>query len=119
MPNLLHLTDLHFGYDKDGTAKAQRHQSLDLLIDELAKLPSEWKPGILVISGDLTWQGRAAGYGELADWLKTKLFPATGLTPDNCVICPGNHDIDREAAVFLARRADDAQMRMQCCDRNC
>ena len=30
MPNLLHLSDLHFGYDQDATARAQRTDSLDL-----------------------------------------------------------------------------------------
>ena len=98
MPNLLHLSDLHFGYDKDATARAQRTESLDLLVKEVRKLPADWKPHILVISGDLTWQGRASGYTELADWLTKKLLPATGLTAADCVICPGNHDIDREAS---------------------
>jgi 3',5'-cyclic AMP phosphodiesterase CpdA len=78
MPNLHHLSDLHFGYDQDDTAWAQRTGSLDLLVKQVGELPKDWKPGILVISGDLTWQGRASGYGELAEWLTKKLFPATG-----------------------------------------
>ena len=75
---------------------------------EISGLKVDWKPNILVISGDLTWQGKAAGYTELAEWLTKKLFPATGLTAANCVICPGNHDIDREAAITLEARVDDA-----------
>ena len=107
MPNLLHLSDLHFGYDKDATARAQRSESLDLLVKVVADLAADWKPSILVISGDLTWQGRAAGYAELGKWLTKKLFPAAGLTAADCVICPGNHDIDRRAAVSLADRVSD------------
>lgn len=68
MVNLLHLSDLHFGYDKDATAKAQRSESLDLLVKEVRKVGADWKPHILVISGNLTWQGKASGYGELAEW---------------------------------------------------
>ena len=109
MPNLLHLSDLHFGYDKDATAKAQRTESLDLLVKEVGKLKADWKPDILVISGDLTWQGRASGYPVLAEWLREKLFPATRLTAADCVICPGNHDIDREAAICLPDRTPDAK----------
>jgi formylglycine-generating enzyme required for sulfatase activity/predicted MPP superfamily phosphohydrolase len=109
MPNLLHLSDLHFGYDQDATARAQRTDSLDLLVKEIGKLQAAWKPGILVISGDLTWQGRTSGYGELAEWLTKKLFPATGLTAADCVICPGNHDIDRNAAFSLTDRTQDAK----------
>jgi len=109
MPNLLHLSDLHFGYDKDATAEAQRSESLDLLVKEVGKLKADWKPDILAISGDLTWQGRASGYPKLAEWLREKLFPATGLTAADCVICPGNHDIDREAAFSLADRTPVAK----------
>jgi len=105
----IHLSDLHFGYDKDETARRQRQGSLDLLVNLVGALPKEWKPDILVISGDLTYQGRPAGYPELVDWLTKKLFPATGLTPADCVICPGNHDIDREAAFHLPDRADAAR----------
>ena len=108
MPNLLHLSDLHFGYE-DATATRQRAESLDLLVKELAKLDERWRPGILVISGDLAYRGKASEYAKLAEWLTKKLFPATGLTAANCVICPGNHDIDRDAAFSLLDRAQDAR----------
>jgi formylglycine-generating enzyme required for sulfatase activity len=112
MLNLLHLSDLHFGYDQDDTARAQRDQALDLLVRELDRLRGKWPLHILVISGDLTWQGKPAGYTKLGEWLTEKLFPATGLAAANCVICPGNHDIDHDAAFSLldgtvgAERAD-------------
>ncbi len=109
MINLLHLSDLHFGYDRDATARAQRAQALDLLVTELGRLDAKWHPQILVISGDLTWQGRPAGYIELGEWLTKKLFPAIELTAADCVICPGNHDIDREAAISLLDRTGDAR----------
>jgi len=107
MINLLHLSDLHFGYDHDATARAQRAQALDLLVTELGRLDAKWRPQILVISGDLTWQGLPAGYTELGEWLTKKLFPATGLTAADCVVCPGHHDIDHEAAISLLDRTGD------------
>jgi 3',5'-cyclic AMP phosphodiesterase CpdA len=107
MINLLHLSDLHFGYDRDATARAQRAQALDLLVTELGRLDVLWRPQILVISGDLTWQGRPTGYIELGKWLKKKLFPVTGLTAADCVVCPGNHDINRKVADSLLDRTDD------------
>ena len=106
MTNLLHLSDLHFG-DQDATARAQRAGALDLLINELAKLEPDWNPHVLVISGDLSWRGMPAGYTELADWLSKKLFPVTGLTAAECVICPGNHDLDRKKARSLLDRTAD------------
>ena|SRR2546426_392996 len=98
MINLLHLTDLHFGYDRDATARAQRAGALDLLVKELGKLETAWKPDVLVISGDLSWQGKPDGYTELAKWLTGKLFRAARLAAADCIICPGNHDLDREEA---------------------
>jgi 3',5'-cyclic AMP phosphodiesterase CpdA len=97
--NLLHLSDLHFGYDRDKTAGAQRAGALDLMVKELGKLERDWKPRVIVISGNLSWQGKPTGYKELAEWLTTKLFPATGRTAADCIICPGNHDLDRDAAL--------------------
>jgi predicted MPP superfamily phosphohydrolase len=109
MPNVLHLSDLHFGYDKDATAKAQRVESLDLLVKELRKLSPDWKPDILVISGDVTWQGKLSGYKLLAEWLTKKLFPAIDLNAEQCVVCPGNHDIDRGSAICLLDRTRDSK----------
>lgn len=104
MVNLLHLSDLHFGYDLDATARAQRAGALDALVRELGKLKPDWKPHILVISGDLTWRGKPAGYAELAEWLIKKLFPATGLAAVDCIVCPGNHDLDRRVTLGMIKR---------------
>jgi 3',5'-cyclic AMP phosphodiesterase CpdA len=109
MTNLLHLSDLHFGYDQDATARAQRTESLDSLVKQAGRLKPDWKPHILVISGDLTWQGRASGYTELAMWLREKLLPTIGLAAADCVICAGNHDIDRDAAISLLDRTQDSK----------
>ena len=103
--NLLHLSDLHFGCDRTGLAHRQREQALDLLIDALPKEPYH----ALLISGDLTWQGKKEGYDELRTWLETKLFPRTGLSPSHCVFCPGNHDIDRKATKHWVKHTASAQ----------
>src|SRR5580658_10947399 len=109
MINLLHLSDLHFGYDSDETARDQRGEALDGLLNVLGRLEPEWTPHIVVISGDLAWRGRASGYTELADWLTRKLLPATGLSAADCVVCPGNHDLDRNATRALVKRTHDPQ----------
>ena len=43
----------------------------------------------------------------MANWLSGKLFKATGLKTADCVICAGNHDIDRKAASVLEKRTGD------------
>jgi len=71
------------------------------------------EPNVPVTAGDLTWEGSAPGsapgYTELAEWLTKKLFPAAASTAADCVVCPCNHDIDREAAFILTDRTQDAK----------
>ena len=107
--NLLHLSDLHFGYDGDMTARAQRELALNALVRELQSLEAARQPQVLVISGDLTWQGRPGGYSELGVWLREKLFPATGLAAGDCVMCPGNHDVSHKKTIGPVRRTGDAE----------
>ncbi len=99
--NILHLSDLHFG---DGNPV--RGEVLKGLLKVLRKLEPGWQPRILVMSGDLTCKGNPAGYTQLKTWLTGELFPLTGLTPQDCVICPGNHDIDRKVAKFVIGRTE-------------
>jgi hypothetical protein len=51
---LLHLSDLHFG-DKNETNCAKRTNTLNKLLLTLKKLPTEWKPQSIAISGDIGW----------------------------------------------------------------
>ena len=107
MINILHLSDLHFGDDHDKTATAQRHSALDSMLAILRSLDPAEKPHIIVISGDLSCKGKAQGYEDLKLWLTDKLFKITELTPADCIICPGNHDVDRDAARGLVRRTSE------------
>lgn len=102
--NLLHLSDLHFGYDRDATARRQRAEALDGLLDIVAGLDAASRPHLIAISGDLTYQGKPAGYTELATWLTEKLLPAAGLAAQDLIVCPGNHDIDRKKTKFFIAR---------------
>ena len=100
--NLLHLTDLHFGYEnpKDNIARGRRHEALSSLIETLRGLKdTEWKPDLIAISGDLSWKGKPEGYTELEKWLNDEVFRVTGLSAKDCVICPGNHDLNRGPVV--------------------
>ncbi len=98
--NLLHLSDLHFGVeaslDYTDTAKAQRKNTLDALIKTLQELDTEWRPDVVVISGDIGWQGVQEDYQEAKAWLEEKLLKELGLTPKDLVVCAGNHDINRK-----------------------
>ncbi|MFM7836651.1 MAG: hypothetical protein ACKPJD_33070, partial [Planctomycetaceae bacterium] len=50
----------------------------------------------------LGWKGAAADYQLLRDWLDP-LLQDLQLGYDSVVVCPGNHDIDRQKARYQAR----------------
>lgn len=102
---MLHLSDLHFGWDEDPYEHAERRLVLDGLLHALESLDPDWKPECMCITGDLGGKGRAADYQEAEDWLR-QLLNALGIGPEALVICPGNHDANRELAAECARPSD-------------
>src|ERR1700722_5990492 len=104
---ILHLSDLHFGCDKSDSERAARALALEGLNAAVLKLPPEWKPTIVCISGDIAYKGLASEYEEAAVWL-TNLLKDLDIRPDHVVICAGNHDIDRNAVAY-DRPKDAAQ----------
>lgn len=104
MPTILHLSDLHFGFDGDLTQKAQRKLCLDGLLDCLRDERC-WKPDYILISGDLGMRGAAKDYELAGAWLKD-LLAVCGLTADKLQICAGNHDSNRNVAERISYPAD-------------
>jgi len=101
-PVILHLTDLHFGYDKDPIQKTARDLALGSLLTALSKCEPDWKPNIVCISGDVGWRGQATDYEAAREWL-TKLLGSLNLTAKEVFLCAGNHDIERGVSRTIAR----------------
>jgi predicted MPP superfamily phosphohydrolase len=97
--NILHLSDLHFGAECNlkilETALALRKSTLDGIFDLFPKFGPDWNPDIIVISGDIGWKGNEKNYNESDAWLR-KLLNSLKLNSNDLIICPGNHDIDRD-----------------------
>jgi predicted MPP superfamily phosphohydrolase len=89
---ILHLSDIHFGeYAFPASARPGEYPLDGILVDDLKRLDA--KIGILVVSGDLTTRADANRlFSEALPFLQ-KLTVALGLTPEQVVIVPGNHDI--------------------------
>lgn len=102
---ILHLSDLHFGYDENQQKKADREIVLKELIDILSQQESDWKPTIVCISGDIAWSAKKSDYKAAGKWFK-KLFKTLDITNENVVICPGNHDVNRNEASYIPRPKD-------------
>ncbi|PET17059.1 metallophosphoesterase family protein [Bacillus thuringiensis] len=112
--NVLHISDIHFGMEKaeQVTMAAQRKNSLDQLLKILSDLELEDKPDIIVISGDISWQGKKEGYLAAKSWIEEELLVTTNLTSKELIVCAGNHDINRNKAFGTlpptnSRMADD------------
>ena len=72
MPNLLHISDLHFG--------AENPQALAAV----ERYAAQERPDAVIVSGDLTQRGRPVEFSAAADWLKRFDAPV--------IATPGNHD---------------------------
>lgn len=98
--NILHLSDLHYGVqDADGGSidLANLHKrAMDGLIKTLGTIPKDypdWKPDIVAITGDIAWAAKESDYAQAAVFVK-ELLEMFDLTPEDVVLCPGNHDVD-------------------------
>jgi len=100
----LHLSDLHFG-DENETDAARRKNTLDKLLLTLKDLPAEWKPQSIVISGDIGWSGINNDYNLAEIWLR-KLLRVLGLSAEDIIPAPGNHDINLNEAAATAVPSD-------------
>lgn len=72
MTTIIHLSDVHFG-DADATRLVAAIEAIKAL-----------KPDCLVLTGDLTQQGKAQEFADAVRWLAQLDLPIVG--------CPGNHD---------------------------
>ncbi|MFT4015075.1 MAG: metallophosphoesterase [Paracoccus sp. (in: a-proteobacteria)] len=73
MTRLLHLSDLHFGYERTA------------LIEPLLERVNAARPDLVVVTGDLTHRGRSAQFEQAAAFLYRIEAPL--------IAVPGNHDI--------------------------
>lgn len=109
MQIVLHLTDLHFGYERTNRVGiAERQVCLASLIAELKELDQEWRPTIVCLTGDIGWGGDAADYSTAKVWIDS-LLEALNLTYNKVVVCAGNHDVSRSAAKALARPSSSSE----------
>lgn len=94
---IIWLSDIHFD---DGNGKHvfpmqdnSQQKCLSSCVVELAdKYGNGNKCAGLAISGDLTWQSQSKGFKQAAKFIKD-VSSSLSLTPDDIVICPGNHDV--------------------------
>lgn len=93
---ILQLSDVHFGVGHHGFSLKddQLHQK-KLSTHIIADLDRQYKdsaPAAVIISGDLTWQGKAEEFEFVARFIQD-LTSVYGLEAHRFVVVPGNHDM--------------------------
>lgn len=106
---LLHISDLHFGWDGDDRNKlADRKICLDGLLSEVRALDTNWKPSVICLSGDIGWRGAASDYEQAKKWLD-RLLAECDIPYSHLIICTGNHDAARSEARKNARPSEASE----------
>src|SRR5688572_11549825 len=95
----LHVSDFHIRsgdpYDRDVVLRA--------LIESLKNYRKNGlAPDLIFATGDIAYSGKAPEY-EIATSFFDKLIDAAGLQRQNLFVVPGNHDVDRDLGIGLAR----------------
>lgn len=105
----IHLSDIHFGQEKDGghvfINDDAKERLLDDAAEEIAKLGTS-ASGIIV-TGDIAYAAKHTEYTKAGEWLD-RLAERVGCSRLDIQTVPGNHDIDRAAITPMAKFHLDA-----------
>ena len=105
--NILHLSDIHFKYQLDGTVHDLDHDVRnELEIDVRQVLKQTGRINAIVVTGDLAFAGKAEDYEVARTWL-VRLCKAIRCEPEHVWVVPGNHDVDRDKVTELVRTVQD------------
>lgn len=108
---ILHISDLHFGIENDKSEKTKyirlrQKEMLDSLvktINTIIRDTPDWKPSVIVVSGDIAWTGQSEEYQLYKKSFAIPLSKALNIALDHIITCPGNHDIMRDKVTGLVR----------------
>ncbi|HUN84788.1 MAG TPA: metallophosphoesterase [Terracidiphilus sp.] len=92
----LHLSDIHFGQEKDGTLITHEFVR-DELVKDAKKLADRRGPASrVIVTGDVAYSGKPDQYDQATGWLE-RVTSAVGLGDTHVSTIPGNHDCDLTA----------------------
>ncbi|MBK8253660.1 MAG: metallophosphoesterase [Polyangiaceae bacterium] len=109
----IHVSDVHFGHGKDATTRFDQEAVVSKILDDVEKVRSVLgSPDFLIFTGDIAFSGEPKQYETAKDWID-KLLSVAGAGVHQCLLVPGNHDVQRRkttgvtvAALHKALRAE-------------
>ena len=97
----LHLSDLHLGRDVYNEEVILKELLIDIKKQtDLNKI----KLDFVFITGDITFSGQEKEFAYVQDFLN-KLQNVTNVDKENIILIPGNHDVNREDLLSVAKNS--------------
>lgn len=94
----IHLSDIHFGQEKDGGRVVTNGDAKKRLLEDAGAQLRELRTQAsgIIVTGDIAYSARYEEYVEAGEWLD-QLAECVGCNRLAIQMVPGNHDIDRAA----------------------
>jgi predicted phosphodiesterase len=99
----IHLSDIHFGQEKDGGRIVINDDAKKRLLDDAATEVAKFGTSAsgVIVTGDIAYSAKYEEYAKAGEWLD-ELAERIGCSRLNIQMVPGNHDIDRDAITPVA-----------------
>jgi len=94
----IHLSDIHFGQEKDGGLVVTNDDAKKRLLDDAAAEVTKLGRSAsgVIVTGDIAYSAKYEEYAKAGEWLD-QLAERVGCSRLDIQMVPGNHDIDRDA----------------------
>ncbi|WP_375742253.1 metallophosphoesterase [Corallococcus interemptor] len=99
----IHLSDIHFGQEKDGGRVTINDDAKERLLEDAAVEIAKLGTGAtgIIVTGDIAYSAKYEEYAKAGKWLD-RLAECVGCSRLDIQMVPGNHDIDRDAITPVA-----------------
>ena len=98
----VHVSDIHFGQERNGTLAVHEDVRSTLLADASELAEKQGKANLVIVGGDTAFKGAPAEYKRAGEWLD-QLTKAVKCDAETDVrVVPGNHDCDLSQISRLA-----------------
>lgn len=105
----VHLSDIHFGQEKDGGLLFINDDAKKRLLEDAAAEISKMGMSAsgVIVTGDIAYAAKYEEYAKAGEWLD-ELADRIGCSRLDIQMVPGNHDIDRDSITAMAKYHLDA-----------
>jgi DNA repair exonuclease SbcCD nuclease subunit len=95
----VHLSDIHFGQETDGSLPIHEDVRRKLVEDCHERAVALGSATGVLITGDVAFSGKPREYSRAGDWME-EITSAVGCKLTSVCVVPGNHDVDIEKIDF-------------------